>query len=123
MPCCAIVGGKILCMHGGLSPSFLLMKDIPNSLNQIQRPCAIPDWGPYTDLVWADPVTAQQQESFGGALHQNLALPKYGYFSLRNVQAMFFNASEGARVPLLLGEQFCWHPVLLDPALPPHRAP
>ena len=30
---------------------------------------------------------------------------------------------EGTRDPCLLREQFCWHPVLPDPAPPPRRAP
>ena len=34
-----------------------------------------------------------------------------------------FDALEGTRDPCLLGEQFCWHPVLPDPAPPPRRAP
>ena len=34
-----------------------------------------------------------------------------------------FDALEDTRVPCLLGEQFCWHPVLLHPTPPPHRAP
>ena len=35
----------------------------------------------------------------------------------------FFDALEGARKDCPLGEQFCWHPVLPDPAPPPRRAP
>ena len=34
-----------------------------------------------------------------------------------------FDALEGTRDSCLLGEQFCWHPVLPDPAPPPRRAP
>ena len=34
-----------------------------------------------------------------------------------------FDALESAREARLLGEQFCWHPVLPDPAPPPRRAP
>ena len=34
-----------------------------------------------------------------------------------------FDALEGTREARFLGEQFCWHPVLPDPALPPRRAP
>ena len=32
-------------------------------------------------------------------------------------------ALEGAREARLLDEQFCWHPVLPNPAPPPRRAP
>ena len=34
-----------------------------------------------------------------------------------------FDALEGARKDCPLGEQFCWHTVLPDPASPPRRAP
>ena len=34
-----------------------------------------------------------------------------------------FGALEGTGAACLLGEQFCWHPVLPDPAQPPRRAP
>ena len=34
-----------------------------------------------------------------------------------------FDALEGTREARLLGEQFCWHPVLPDSAPPPRRAP
>ena len=34
-----------------------------------------------------------------------------------------FDALEGTREACPLGEQFCWHPVLPDPAPPPRRAP
>ena len=34
-----------------------------------------------------------------------------------------FDALEGAREARILGEQFCWYPVLPDPAPPPRRAP
>ena len=33
-----------------------------------------------------------------------------------------FDALVGAREACFLGEQFCWHPVLPDPAPPPRRA-
>ena len=34
-----------------------------------------------------------------------------------------FDALGGTRVSCFLGELFCWHPVLPDPAPPPRRAP
>jgi serine/threonine-protein phosphatase PP1 catalytic subunit len=51
MPCSAIVGNKILCMHGGISPE---LKDL-NQLKQIHRPTEVPESGLICDLLWADP--------------------------------------------------------------------
>uniref|UniRef100_A0A0K0E4Q3 Serine/threonine-protein phosphatase n=1 Tax=Strongyloides stercoralis TaxID=6248 RepID=A0A0K0E4Q3_STRER len=52
MPLAAIVGNKILCMHGGLSPKLNSLDDIKN----IKRPTEA--YGPVleTDLLWSDPV-------------------------------------------------------------------
>lgn len=51
MPIAAIIGGKILCMHGGLSPSLESLSQI----DAIERPQKIPDEGIMCDLLWADP--------------------------------------------------------------------
>lgn len=51
MPACAIIGDKIICMHGGLSPSLKSMEQIYN----IVRPVEIPTTGILCDLVWSDP--------------------------------------------------------------------
>ena len=51
LPLAAIVGGKIFCCHGGLSPNLESMDDI----RRIMRPTDIPDEGLVHDLVWSDP--------------------------------------------------------------------
>ncbi|ALC44389.1 maker736 [Drosophila busckii] len=51
MPIAAIVGGRIFCVHGGLSPSLTSFSDIL----AIQRPCDIPEQGLMCDLLWSDP--------------------------------------------------------------------
>ena len=51
LPISALVGERILCMHGGLSPE---LTDI-NCLKKIVRPTEIPDKGLLCDLLWADP--------------------------------------------------------------------
>lgn len=51
MPISALVEDKILCMHGGISPS---LKDI-SDVNDIKRPCSVPDDGLMCDILWSDP--------------------------------------------------------------------
>ena len=52
MPYVALVGGRILCMHGGLSEGL-------NSLQQLReekrRPLDLPNPSVLMDLLWADP--------------------------------------------------------------------
>jgi serine/threonine-protein phosphatase 2A catalytic subunit len=49
----ALVGGRILCVHGGLSPQIKSIDDI----EKIDRFREIPHEGPMCDLVWSDPST------------------------------------------------------------------
>lgn len=51
MPVAALVLGKILCMHGGLSPELTSL----DLVRRIPRPIDIPDHGLLCDLLWADP--------------------------------------------------------------------
>ncbi|XP_003747162.1 serine/threonine-protein phosphatase PP1-like [Galendromus occidentalis] len=51
MPVAAIVGGKIFCVHGGISPDLHSLDQIRN----IPRPALVPKQGLLTDLLWADP--------------------------------------------------------------------
>lgn len=51
MPLAAVLEGKILCMHGGLSPELVNLATIRN----VQRPVEVPDQGILCDLLWSDP--------------------------------------------------------------------
>lgn len=51
MPIAALVGGRIFCVHGGLSPDLKSFEDIV----AIKRPCDIPEEGLLCDLLWSDP--------------------------------------------------------------------
>ncbi|EDV54998.1 serine/threonine-protein phosphatase PP-Y [Drosophila erecta] len=50
LPVAAVVGGRIFCCHGGLSPSLQRLKQI----GLIRRPTDVPDEGILCDLLWAD---------------------------------------------------------------------
>lgn len=47
----ALVDGKILAVHGGLSPDLRTLDQV----RTIERVCEIPHEGPFCDLVWSDP--------------------------------------------------------------------
>lgn len=51
LPLTALVDGKILCMHGGLSPSI----DTLDQVNQLDRRQEVPNEGAMCDLLWSDP--------------------------------------------------------------------
>lgn len=51
MPIGAVVGGKIFCVHGGLSPRCPLIDDV----RRIGRAIEVPQEGPFTDCLWSDP--------------------------------------------------------------------
>lgn len=51
LPVAALIDERILCMHGGLSPSL----DNFQQISDIQRPTEVPTEGILCDLLWADP--------------------------------------------------------------------
>ncbi|RMX66558.1 hypothetical protein DD238_002301 [Peronospora effusa] len=60
MPLAALLAtsrGKILCVHGGLSPELKSIQDI----QVIDRRREIPTTGLLCDLLWSDPVTSKRQ--------------------------------------------------------------
>uniref|UniRef100_A0A914ZX24 Serine/threonine-protein phosphatase n=1 Tax=Parascaris univalens TaxID=6257 RepID=A0A914ZX24_PARUN len=51
LPLAALVGQKIFCCHGGLSPSL----DSLEQIKRIARPLDVPDTGLICDILWSDP--------------------------------------------------------------------
>jgi serine/threonine-protein phosphatase 6 catalytic subunit len=51
LPVGALVGGKVFCVHGGLSPKIKRLDQI----NAIDRAIEIPAEGPFSDMMWSDP--------------------------------------------------------------------
>ena len=51
LPVSALVDDRIICMHGGLSPDLTSLSKI----EEIQRPCVVPDNGLLCDILWSDP--------------------------------------------------------------------
>ena len=50
LPLAAVVGDRIFCVHGGLSPHAFTLDDI-RAIDRIQD---VPREGPMVDLLWSD---------------------------------------------------------------------
>lgn len=51
LPIAALVGERIFCVHGGISPSLSSFSQI----EAVRRPTDVPDTGLVADLLWSDP--------------------------------------------------------------------
>lgn len=56
MPLAAVVDGKYLAMHGGISPHLKLVGEI-NKINRFQE---VPLEGLFCDLLWSDPLSDEK---------------------------------------------------------------
>ena len=50
LPLCAVVGEKVFCVHGGISPDLVL-----SSLKSKAKPDEVNESGLFADLLWSDP--------------------------------------------------------------------
>jgi len=51
LPIGCIIGGSVLCVHGGLSPDVSTI----DHLRMIERCQEVPNAGPFCDILWSDP--------------------------------------------------------------------
>ncbi|KAF0978534.1 hypothetical protein FDP41_002354 [Naegleria fowleri] len=58
LPLGALLNGRFLCVHGGLSPDIKTLDDI-NDIDRFREP---PSNGPMCDLLWSDPMDDEEEE-------------------------------------------------------------
>ena len=57
-PVAAVVGNRIFCVHGGISPHFKHISEI----NEIKRPTEMQKDSLICDLLWSDPAEGEGWE-------------------------------------------------------------
>eukprot|EP00759_Apiculatamorpha_spiralis_P049700 PhF_6_TR4432/c0_g1_i2/m.5999/K04348/PPP3C, CNA; serine/threonine-protein phosphatase 2B catalytic subunit len=65
LPLAALISGKYLCVHGGLSPDIKSVDDI-KTIYRFREP---PSSGLMCDLLWADPMDDEEEEQAPDALY------------------------------------------------------
>ena len=66
LPYAAIIGSRIFCVHGGLSPMLANMEEI----NEIKRPTEIEKNSLICDILWSDP---KKQEGWSKNKKRNIS--------------------------------------------------
>ncbi|MCJ1437744.1 hypothetical protein MMC27_007131 [Xylographa pallens] len=99
LPLAALVDGKVLCVHGGLSPEIRTLDQI----RVIARAQEIPHEGAFCDLVWSDP---EEVETWAVS-------PRGAGWLFGDKVATEFNHVNGlqliARAHQLVNEGYKWH--------------
>jgi serine/threonine-protein phosphatase 2A catalytic subunit len=99
LPLTALVDGRVLCLHGGLSPSLAGLDQV-RALDRVQE---VPHEGPLCDLLWSDP----EDSGLGWGISPRGA----GYTFGQDITEMF-NHSNGlglvARAHQLVMDGYSW---------------
>lgn len=61
LPICAVINGKFIAVHGGISPELITLKDL-NKVNRFMEP---PEKGLLADILWSDPVDSESGDLSG----------------------------------------------------------
>jgi len=59
----ALIDNKILCVHGGLSPSITTLDQVLFMIRAIDRKQEVPHEGPMCDLLWSDPDNIENYQT------------------------------------------------------------
>ncbi|KAG6437760.1 hypothetical protein SASPL_102688 [Salvia splendens] len=105
LPVSALIDGKIICMHGGLSPDLKQLDQI----NEIKRPTDIPDSGLLCDLLWSDPDPRIRGWTDSDRVISCVVEDGYEFFAKRRLVTIFsapnyggeFENAENVRYPYL----------------------
>lgn len=82
LPLTCLVDDKYLAMHGGISPEINKLNDI-NKVNRFEEP---PYEGLMCDLLWADPVKYDADETDWTENHSRGCSYKFGNLALQKLK-------------------------------------
>ena len=85
LPLAAILNGRFLCVHGGLSPHIQTLADITH-IHRFREP---PPSGPMCDLIWSDPMDDEEEEASPDALYLHNDLRGCSYVFSYNAVCQF----------------------------------
>jgi serine/threonine-protein phosphatase 4 catalytic subunit len=93
----AVVGDRVLCVHGGLSPELHTLDDI-RRLDRFKEP---PPFGPMCDLLWSDPLEVRSF-SHSPLFHTNNSLVNWQLLWLP-VQSRACSKMKKAQLSIIIG--------------------